>query len=250
MEYKLVSVGSVNDPTFQRAKGGRTAADMAVLKCPVRRHRTRKSIQSAVCGFALLVGTVCPAAPAQSPPEARSVSSGAKHTIARKLTLQGVSRFGEVTPTLYRGAQPTTEGFKGLAKIGINIVVDLRGSRESERQLVTGLGMRYVALPWQCFSPRDEHFAQFLTLLRENPGKKVFVHCRVGDDRTGMDIAAYRMAEQDWTPEEAKKEMAAFGVDWFHRMICPGLSSYLEKFPERYKAGTAFQGLRSARRAP
>jgi len=178
------------------------------------------------------------------------VSSGAKHTIARKLTLQGVSRFGEVTPTLYRGAQPTTEGFKGLAKIGINIVVDLRGSRESERQLVTGLGMRYVALPWQCFSPRDEHFAQFLTLLRENPGKKVFVHCRVGDDRTGMDIAAYRMAEQDWTPEEAKKEMAAFGVDWFHRMICPGLSSYLEKFPERYKAGTAFQGLRSARRAP
>ncbi len=44
--------------------------------------------------------------------------------------------------------------------------------------------------------------------------------------------------------------MAAFGVDWFHRMICPGLSSYLEKFPERYKAGTAFQGLRSARRAP
>ncbi len=176
-----------------------------------------------MCAFALLAAMVCPAA--QAPLTHRSGPSEAKHTVARKLTLQGVSRFGEVTPTLYRGAQPTKEGFKGLAKIGINIVVDLRGSRQSERKLVNGLGMRYVALPWQCFSPRDEHFAQFLTLLRENPGKKVFVHCRVGDDRTGTDIAAYRMAEQGWTPEEAKKEMAAYGVNWFHRMICPGLSA-------------------------
>ncbi len=201
-----------------------------------------------MCAFALLAAMVCPAA--QAPLTHRSGPSEAKHTVARKLTLQGVSRFGEVTPTLYRGAQPTKEGFKGLAKIGINIVVDLRGSRQSERKLVNGLGMRYVALPWQCFSPRDEHFAQFLTLLRENPGKKVFVHCRVGDDRTGMDIAAYRMAEQGWTPEEAKKEMAAYGVNWFHRMICPGLSSYVEKFPERFKVGPAFQELRSTKDAP
>jgi protein-tyrosine phosphatase len=66
--------------------------------------------------------------------------------------------------------------------------------------------MRYVALPWRCFWPRDEHFAQFLTLLRANPGKKVFVHCRVGDDRTGMDIAAYRMAEQGWSPGKQRKK--------------------------------------------
>ena len=155
------------------------------------------------------------------PPKACSVPSEAKHTIAPKLRLQGVPHFGEVTPTLYRGGQPNKQGFTSLAKIGIDIVVDLRGSRESERQVVTGLGMRYVALPWRCFSPHDEHFAQFLTLLRENPGKKIFVHCRVGDDRTGMDIAAYRMAEQGWTAEEAKKEMEAYGVNWFHRMICP-----------------------------
>ena len=188
---------------------------------------------------------MCQADQVQRPLKTGSAPCATKHTIARNATLQGVSRFGEVTPTLYRGAQPTREGFRNLAKIGINIVVDLRGSRQSERQLVTRLGMRYVALPWRCFRPRDEHFARFLTLLRANLGKKVFVHCRVGDDRTGMDIAAYRMAEQGWSPGEAQKEMRAYGVNWFHRMICPGLSSYLEKFPERYKTGTAFQGLRS-----
>jgi hypothetical protein len=157
-----------------------------------------------VFAVALLAGTMF--LPAQEPPDVPSAPSEAKHTIARKLTLPGVPRFGEVTPTLYRGGQPTQKGFSNLAKMGIDIVVDLRGSRDSERRIVTRLGMRYVPLHWQCFSPRDEHFAQFLTLLRENPGKKVFVHCRVGNDRTGMDIAAYRIAEQGWTAEEASKE--------------------------------------------
>jgi tyrosine-protein phosphatase SIW14 len=197
--------------------------------------------------FALLAGTMSLAAQKQ-PPEAASPK--AKHTIAHKLTIPGIPRFGEVTPSLYRGGQPTHEGFRHLAKMGIDIVVDLRGSRDSERRVVTKLGMRYVPLHWQCYSPRDENFAQFLTLLRENPGKKVFVHCRVGDDRTGMDIAAYRIAEQGWTAEEARKEMEAYGVNWFHKAICFPLSSYEKEFPDRFKTSAAFESLRSAKRAP
>ncbi len=184
------------------------------------------------------------------PPKACSPPSEAKHAVGSKLQLQGVPNFGEVTPTLYRGAQPSEEGFANLHKLGINIVVDLRGSRANERQVVTGLGMRYVALPWHCFSPRDEHFAQFLALLREHPDKKIFVHCRLGDDRTGMDIAAYRMAEQGWTAEEARREMEIFGVNWFHRTICPRLGSYEKQFPARLKTSPAFQGLRSDKDAP
>ena len=203
-----------------------------------------------VSAVALLAGTMSLAAQEQQQPEVPSAPSAANHAMARRLTLPGVPRFGEVTPTLYRGGQPTKEGFSNLAGMGINIVVDLRGSRESERRLVTGLGMRYVSLHWQCFSPRDEHFAQFLTLLRVNPGKKVFVHCRVGDDRTGMDVAAYRMAEQGWTAEQARKEMEAYGVDWFHRTICPRLSSYEKNFPERFKTSAAFRSLRSGKDAP
>jgi tyrosine-protein phosphatase SIW14 len=197
--------------------------------------------------IALIAATISLTAQNQQPEVAPSEE---KHTIAQKVTLPGVPRFGEVTPTLFRGGQPTQEGFSNLAKMGVNIVVDLRGSRESERRLVTRLGMRYVPLHWQCFSPRDEDFAQFLTLLRENPGKKVFVHCRVGDDRTGMDIAAYRIAEQGWTAEEARKEMEAYGVNWFHKLICFPLSSYEKEFPERFKTSPAFQSLRSAKQSP
>ncbi len=195
--------------------------------------------------LAFLAAALCGPAVAQRAPDARPAPARPAPPIARKLTLRGVPDFGEVTSNLYRGAQPSKEGFQNLAKMGVKIDVDLRGSRESERRLVTSLGMQYVPLPWRCFDPRDEPLAKFLLLIRDNPGKRIFVHCRVGDDRTGMDIAAYRMAVQGWTPAEARKEMEAFGVTWFHRLICPGLASYEKKFPQRFKTSPAFESLRS-----
>jgi protein tyrosine phosphatase (PTP) superfamily phosphohydrolase (DUF442 family) len=177
-------------------------------------------------------------------------SPSKSHPFGQPLEIAGVPNAGEVTPTLYRGGQPSAGGFKALAKIGINIVVDLRGSRKDESELVTKLGMQYVSIPWHCPFPKDDVFARFLTLLRQNPGKKVFVHCRLGDDRTGMNIAAYRMAEQDWTAMQAKREMEAFGFTLPHHFICPSLSSYEETFPVRFSTSPAFESLRVTASSP
>jgi tyrosine-protein phosphatase SIW14 len=173
-------------------------------------------------------------------------ANASDRSIARRLTIVGVPNAGEVTPNLYRGAQPNARGFQALAKLGVNIVVDLRGSREDERERVNKLGMQYVAIPWHCPFPKDDAFARFLELLRQNPGKKVFVHCRLGDDRAGMTIAAYRMAEQGWTPQEAMREMEAYGFSLSHHFICPGLSSYETSFPRRFSTSPAFRELRAA----
>lgn len=172
------------------------------------------------------------------------VTIGTTHAFAQKLSLDGVLVFAQVTPTLYRGAQPTEEGFRNLAEMGVKIVVDQRGS-QSEREQVTKLGMQYVAIPWHCPFPEDTAFARFLALLRSNPDTKVFVHCLTGEDRTGMQIAAYRMAEQGWSAQEAKQEMEAFGFSRSHRWRCPSLSSYEERFPQRFREGPAFKDLRA-----
>src|ERR1700738_1302818 len=161
---------------------------------------------------------------------------------------QLIPDFAEVTPTLYRGAQPRKYGFEALAKMGIQIVVDLRGDRDGERTEVTRLGMRYVPMYWQCSFPKDRIFADFLTLIRKNPGKKIFVHCRVGDDRTGMMIAAYRMAEEGWTAKQAMEEMTKYGFSLVHRrLICPRLSEYEEHFPHRFATKPDFEELRSTK---
>src|ERR1700687_3039662 len=163
---------------------------------------------------------------------------------ADKRLVNGIGNVAEVTPRLYRGAQPNKRGYAALAKMGVDIVVDTRGNRtKSEGKEVRRHGMQYVAIPWHCPFPRDETFARFLRLLRENPNKKVFVHCRLGDDRTGMMIAAYRMAAEGWTADEAMVEMRQFGFNRAHHFICPGLASYEREFPEHLRRDPAFRGL-------
>ena len=182
-----------------------------------------------------------------SPPaKSRTEHTRKGHAMARKTLLKGVGHFAEVTPTLYRGSQPAHEGFKELAKMGIKIVVDVRGTkRDGERKEVSKLGMEYVSIPWHCPFPRDEVFARFLKLLRDNPGKKVFVHCRLGDDRDGMMIASYRMAIEAWSAEEAMKEMQTFGFTRAHHFICPGLARYEKHFPEHLRKNPIFKELRA-----
>lgn len=203
-------------------------------------------------GFvALLFTTICATSIAYGTPNSSTGPAPAERTIARKLAVEGVPKLGEVSPTLYRGAQPTRQGFRKLAEMGISIVVDLRErGRKGERQQVTKLGMRFVSIPWNCFHPEDTDIARFLKLLRDSRGKKVFVHCQTGDDRTGMMIAAYRMAEEGWTAEEAKKEMEAYGFTSPHHLICPGLSAYETKFPMRFKTAPAFRDLRPSEDVP
>ncbi len=180
----------------------------------------------------------------QQPPTA-SLS----HDLGTHLHSKGIPNFGQVSSTLYRGAQPNAAGLEELHKLGIEVVVDLRGgSNESERTTATKLGMQYISIPSHCPFPKDEPFAKFLKVIQDNPGKKVFVHCRLGDDRTGMAVASYRMAEQGWSAEEAMKEMREFGFSAAHHAICPGLSHYEEEFPEHFKKNSAFKELREQKK--
>jgi len=199
-----------------------------------------------VCPLLLFVIPFCAAGNALG--QARSLEATRSKTATHRamgehLKARGVPNFGRVTPALYRGGQPSAEGFETLARMGIAIIVDTGRSRRDEA-LVKRLGMTYVSLPWYCPFPSDKVFERFFEIIRENPRKKIFVHCRFGDDRTGMMIAAYRMAEQGWTAKEAMQEMHAFGYTPIHHLMCPGLARYENSFPRRLRTDPIFANLR------
>lgn len=186
--------------------------------------------------FAALVGTFA------QHTNSKSQVTPAAHP-APRITVLGVSNFGEVNSHLYRGGQPKGTGYANLKKMGIDVVIDLRLSgKGTEKRDVTQAGMQYVAIPWHCMFPKDKVTAKFLDVLAKNKEKKLFVHCRYGDDRTGMMIAAYRMAVEGWTPEEARKEMEKFG---FHKLVCPRLGPYEAHFPEHLKKSSDFKDWRA-----
>ena len=197
--------------------------------------------QAAVFAWLLSSALCLGAAAYQADKEAPSPQ---EHAMGNRMKAKGISNFGQVTPNLYRGAQPSPEGLAALQRLGVSLVVDLRGTTNKDEEATAAkLGMQYVSIPSHCPFPKDEPFAKFLRVLRENSGKKAFVHCRLGDDRTGMAVAAYRMAEEGWSADEAMKEMRTFGFGTMHHAMCPGLAGYEESFPQRLKTSRAFKEL-------
>jgi tyrosine-protein phosphatase SIW14 len=154
---------------------------------------------------------------------------------AEKREVAGIKDFGKITEFMYRGAQPTTEGIDELKKLGIGTIVDLRGERrglmKKERAHAEELGMRLVNIPgYGWASPKDEQVAEFFALVNEKPRRKMFLHCWLGGDRDGLFIAAYRIAFDGWTAEQALQEMRAFHFNEFWH---PNMRTWVEKFPER-----------------
>ena len=180
--------------------------------------------------------------------DSKSATPPSQQSMGSRKDWTGLPNFGEVTPNLFRGGQPGVDGLESLKKMGVSIVVDMRsGPNNNEKRAVDKLGMRYVSIPWHCPFPTDEAFARFLKVVEDNPDKKVFVHCRLGDDRTGMAVAAYRMAEQGWSADQALDEMEKFGFDWRHHLICPTLQSYEKSFPDRLKKNEVFRDLKTVK---
>src|ERR1700682_786362 len=108
----------------------------------------------ATCVLAITL-LITPRASENSMAVAQSPTSGIEEPLTSKSMRHALPNFGHPTTTLYRGGQPSKEGFRRLSKMGIDIVVDLRGNRDGERKLVTSLGMRYVPMRWWCSRPHD-----------------------------------------------------------------------------------------------
>jgi protein tyrosine/serine phosphatase len=122
---------------------------------------------------------------------------------AVRLRLDGVPNFHMVTWNIYRGAQPTLEGFKNLERMGVKTVVNLR---TLHRDNLEGTSLREARVPMRAWEPEAEEIADALRVITDEDGP-YFVHCQHGADRTGAVIAVYRMAVQGWEREEAIREM-------------------------------------------
>lgn len=134
----------------------------------------------------------------------------------------------EVEPGLLRGGQPSEAGFAALRERGVRTVIDLRGGHD-ENALVASLGMKPVHIPISSgneAAPTLQQIEQFLAVVRDPANQPVFVHCKLGRDRTGAFCAVYRMEVDGWTRERALDEMRALGFQ--EKTV--GLTSFLKSY--------------------
>ncbi len=143
----------------------------------------------------------------------------------------GLSNTYQVSETLYRGAQPTPDGFRTLQRLGVRSIVNLRLNHSDLDELhASGVGPGAFAYEHIRMAAWDADEAEVLAFLRiaTTPSRTpVFVHCEYGSDRTGTMVAAYRVVVQGWSKDAAIRELrdGPYGFHW----IWQGLPRFIER---------------------
>ena len=206
----------------------------------------RMHLQLPALWLVFTYGCAHPAHPAAAVP-IRETQSVQLTGFGERMQVPGMSNVGKLNGSLYRGSQPNAEGFEQLKKLGVTTIVDLRrqhpGAVKKERQRVEALGMHFVYIPASGWSPpTDDELVQFFSFLQQHPKEKLYVHCWLGDDRTGVFLAAYRIVFEHWTAEKAFQEMLFFH---FKNFWHPSMRIYIQNFPAHFAQSPAFAPFRS-----
>ena len=132
-----------------------------------------------------------------------------------------IDNFGRIDAHYYRGSQPEGRDYTDLAALGVKTIINLTSddAQPNEKALTEQAGMSYVQIPMTMHrAPTEAQLAEFFRVVDDPARQPVFVHCVGGKHRTGVMTAAYRIAEDHWTADQAFKEMKDyhFGMDFLH----------------------------------
>ncbi len=197
-----------------------------------------------------------------------------------------VGNFRKVSENFYRGAQPgidetrgglvTLESIKRDIKLlrdeyGVGVILNLRNLHDNntahielEKQAIKelneeaasgktpkliGLNVSMDASSWNNIPVKSEDVEKILGYFQEHSDKKFYVHCRSGNDRTGVVTALYRIWAQDKNVKfnDIRQEMLDCGHarDWYPGLI-PSLAACI-----RYMATSGnFRHLENADQKP
>jgi hypothetical protein len=128
-------------------------------------------------------------------------------------TLPGIANLAAVDERVWRGAAPSTEGYRALAEHGVTTIVDIRAESDIHvpRTLLAGLGMDHVAIPMRDGqAPTANQVQAFLNTVRRS-SERVFVHCGAGVGRTSTMAAAYLVKTGQASNFQAVRRNLAIG---------------------------------------
>jgi len=181
---------------------------------------------------AILAMGACQSAP---PP---TITTTGRPMAERIEGLEGLDNFARIDAVLYRGAQPTAEGYRKLKEMGVKTVINFR-SHHSYKKDIEAAGMTCVELPLQADMigsepPTEEQLKSFFEIVLDPASQPVFIHCMGGKDRTGTLCAVYRMETAGWSKDEAIEEMQSFGFHDYYADLMRYVKGYeLRGFPVR-----------------
>ena len=144
--------------------------------------------------------------------------------------VMGVPNLYRVTDTLYRSAQPDSEGFRNLQSLGIRAVLSMRQT-VNDVPLAAETNLTLARVPMKSRYVGEKNGAKVVQAMRDlragmQPGP-ILIHCHHGADRTGVIVALWRILYENWTRQQAIDELIEGGYG-FHP-IWANIPRYLRR---------------------
>ncbi|NUQ47715.1 MAG: tyrosine-protein phosphatase [Phycisphaerae bacterium] len=140
-----------------------------------------------------------------------------------RVPYDGLRHFGVVREgVLYRCGQPRPDELAALIdRYNIRTVISLRGSRSAddpdgweahEREVCTAKGTAFELIPCNHKNPPTREQVEHFLSLCNHPGRRpVLIHCRLGQQRTLLFCALFRVHVDGLDPTAAEQEMDLLG---------------------------------------
>ena len=191
----------------------------------MKRCKLIKAIGIFITGF-ILLGTPC--------------SISAQHrdeSWAQPVQGEYLKNAYKLDDKVYRSAQPSRKAFKQAKELGITNVLNLR-KRHSDRSKTVGLDLNLHHVATEADDISEQDLIDSLRIIKDAKGP-VLVHCWHGSDRTGAVCAAYRIAFQGWSKQQALQELTegGYGYHEIYKNIIDLINSLdLEAFKQKILA--------------
>jgi protein tyrosine/serine phosphatase len=129
---------------------------------------------------------------------------------AQPVHVHGVPDMYQITPFVFRSAQPSAAGMRGLDELGIRTVINLCGYHD-DRRLMKGTLLRELRVPIDLRQIGETEIVAVLRKLKHVKEGPFLFHCRSGNDQTALVAAMYRVAVEGWDKKRAITEMTRGG---------------------------------------
>lgn len=149
----------------------------------------------------------------------------------------------QVTPTVWRSAQPTPTDIRAFAEIGVRTIVNLRGGREYgswplERDACACQGIKLVDFVVRSRGAPDAEAILASGQFFESLDYPILIHCKSGADRAGFVAALYLLVHEKRPLAEAMQQLRLrFGHFRFAK------TGILDAFFERYRSEGEAKGM-------
>ena len=205
-----VEIGQASLKPYRRATGANSAGGVVSrASCFLVQSNLFIAFVASLCALSACGHVAAPSRVAFVP------SGRASEAFRQLSSSRGPERFAQMTPMLYRGAQPTATELAALRDLGVKSIVsfvDDPAVVRAEVAAATPLGLDVHNYPFSGLeAPDPALLRRIIDSMRELKGP-LYIHCRLGRDRTSLVAALYRVWVQGWDPVVAwRHEARAFG---------------------------------------